>query len=92
MYEISEISTNLFKMYEYPMSCKMLGIGPCAILKKNNVWKSLVDPRCAILVQFSIFSIHLELSTDTYFLYLLYVQVKVLLVTEYRYVPVRYLY
>ena len=52
-----EISTNLVKMYEYPMYCKMLGNGNSAILKKKNVWKSLVEPRCAILVR----SIHLEL-------------------------------
>ena len=60
MYQISEISTNLFKMYEYPMYCKMLGIGRCAILKKKNVWKSLVEPISAILVPFSIFSIQLR--------------------------------
>ena len=43
MYEISEISTNLYKMYDYPMYCEMLGIGNNTILKKNNVWKSLVE-------------------------------------------------
>ena len=61
MYQISEISTNLFKMYEYPMYCKMLGVGNSAILKKKNVWKSLVEPISAILVRFSIFSIHQRL-------------------------------
>ena len=60
MYQISEISTNLFKMYECPMYCKMLGVGRCAILTKKNVCKSLVEPRCAILVRFSIFSIQLR--------------------------------
>ena len=61
MYEISEISTNLFKMYEYPMYCKMLGVGNGAILKKKNVWKSLVEPISADLVPISIFSIQLQL-------------------------------
>ena len=50
MYEISEISTNLFKMYEYPMYCKMLGVGRSMILTKKNVCKSLVEPRSMILV------------------------------------------
>ena len=39
MYEISEISTNLPKMYEYPMYCKMLGICGFAILKKKKCMK-----------------------------------------------------
>ena len=60
MYEISEISTNLFKMYEYPMYCKMLGVGNSVILKKKNVCKSLVEPRSVILARFSIFSIQLR--------------------------------
>ena len=60
MYQISEISTNLFKMYEYAMYCKMLGLGRRSILTKKNVCKSLVEPRCAILVRFSIFSIQLR--------------------------------
>ena len=55
------ISTNIFKMYEYPMYCKMLGIGNSAILKKKNVCKSLVEPISAILARFSIFSIHQRL-------------------------------
>ena len=68
-----EISTNLFKMYEYPMYCKMLGVGNSAILKKKNVCKSLVEPISAILVRFSIFSIHQRLivHTRTYLLYVL---------------------
>ena len=53
MYQISEISTNLFKMYEYPMYCKMLGVGNSTILKKKNVCKSLVEPISAILARFS---------------------------------------
>ena len=61
MYEISEISTNLFKMYECPMYCKMLGVGRSMILTKNNVCKSLVELYSAILVRFSIFSLQLEL-------------------------------
>ena len=56
-----EISTNLVKMYEYPMYCKMLGVGNSAILKKKNVCKSLVEPISAILARFSIFSIHQRL-------------------------------
>ena len=60
MYEISEISTNLFKMYEYPMYCKMLGVGRSMILTKNNVCKILVETRSMILARFSIFSIQLR--------------------------------
>ena len=60
MYEISDISTNLFKMYEHPMYCKMLGVGRRSILTKKNVCKSLVEPRCMILARFSIFSIQLR--------------------------------
>ena len=40
MYQISEISTNLFKMYEYPMYCKMLGVGHCVILTKKMYVKA----------------------------------------------------
>ena len=42
------------------MYCKMYGNADGAILKKNNVCKILVDLYSAILVRFSIFSIHLE--------------------------------
>ena len=55
-----EISTNTFKMYKYPMYCKMLGVGNSVILKKKNVCKSLVEPRSVILARFSIFSIQLR--------------------------------
>ena len=50
-------------LYGYPMYCKMLGVGTrnSTILKKKNVWKSLVEPNGGILVRFSIFSIHLRL-------------------------------
>ena len=74
MYEISEISTNLFKMYEYPMYCKMLGVGRRSILTKKNVCKSLVEPCRSILVRFSIFSIQLRFIV-------LYMQYQVLLNT-----------
>ena len=43
------------------MYCKMLGVGNGAILKKKNVWKSLVELISANLVPISIFSIHLRL-------------------------------
>ena len=66
MYQISEISTNLFKMYEYPMYCKMLGVGRGMILTKKNVCESLVEPRCMILVRFSIFSIQLRFIVPVY--------------------------
>ena len=39
----------------------MLGVGNSAILKKKNVCKSLVEPICAILARFSIFSVHQRL-------------------------------
>ena len=70
MYQISEISTNLFKMYEYQMYCKMLEVGRSMILTKKNVCKSLVEPRSMILVRFSIFSIQLRfiVQYSTFFL------------------------
>ena len=43
------------------MYCKMYWIANGAILKKNNVWKILVELYSAILVRFSIFSIQVEL-------------------------------
>ena len=46
------------------MYCKMLGICHSAMLKKNNVWKSLVDRKSAQPLHRSIFSIQLELSTQ----------------------------
>ena len=36
--------------YEYPMYCKMLGVGRRSILTKKNVCKSLVEPCRSILV------------------------------------------
>ena len=52
---------NRTRMYEEHMYCKMYVIANGAILKKNNVCKSLVYLYCAILVRFSIFSIQVEL-------------------------------
>ena len=72
MYQISEISTNLFKMYEYPMYCKMLGVGRRSILTKKNVCKSLVEPCRSILVWFSIFSIQLRFIIVLYCRYWYY--------------------
>ena len=43
------------------MYCKMYVIANCAILKKNNVCKILVELYSAILVRFSIFSIQVAL-------------------------------
>ena len=48
------------------MYCKMYWIANGAILKKNNVWKILVELYSAILVRFSIFSIQVALIVRVY--------------------------
>ena len=59
------MSTNLLKMYEEPMYCKMYVIANGAILKKKNICKILVELYSAILVRFSIFSIQVALLNST---------------------------